>query len=106
MQLSGYRWIRAEIRGPSMDPTLSDRDYVIAKRVQSTTGIAVGRVVLAYFDCRPDLLVVKRVQRVGSEGLWLVGDNAMASDASEKYGWAQPVAMVVARYWPRPGPVR
>lgn len=103
MQLSGYRWIRAEIHGPSMEPTLRSRDCVIARRVRSTNEIGVAQVVLAYFDRRPDLLVVKRVQSVSSQGLWLVGDNATASDASEKYGWAQPVAIVFLRYWPRPG---
>lgn len=86
-----------------MEPTLSSRDYVIARRVRSANEIGVGQVALAYFDCRPDLLVVKRVQSVSSKGIWLIGDNAIASDASEKYGWAQPVAIVFLRYWPRPG---
>lgn len=102
MQLPGYKWIRAEISGSSMEPTLSSRDYVIARCTQSAAGIRVGQVVLAYFMSRPELLVVKRVIRVGPQGLWLAGDNRDLSDASEKYGWAQPRAVVFARYWPRP----
>ena len=97
------RWFRAAVTGSSMEPTLHHDDFLIVAPLRGPGGVRVGDVVLARFDAGPGLLVVKRVERVAPDGVWLTGDNPSASDASEKYGWAQPVGRVVARYWPRPG---
>jgi hypothetical protein len=89
-----------------MEPTLHHDDFLIVSPLRDPASVQVGDVVLAWFDARPGLLVVKRVERVAPAGVWLIGDNPSASDASEKYGWAQPVGRVIARYWPRPGLIR
>lgn len=89
-----------------MEPTLHHDDFVIVCPLRDPAAVRVGDVVLARFEARPGLLVVKRVERVTPTGVWLIGDNPSASDASEKYGWAQPVGRVLARYWPRPGLIR
>lgn len=101
-----YRWFRAAVAGSSMEPTLQHDDFLIVAPIRHPGSIRVGDVVLARFEARPELLVVKRVERIAADGLWLVGDNSAASDASETYGWARPVGRVVARYWPRPRLIR
>lgn len=100
------RWFRAAVTGSSMEPTLRHDDFLLVAPVREPGRVRAGDVVLARFDARPGLLVVKRVERVAPEGVWLTGDNAAGSDGSEKYGWAQPVGRVVARYWPRPALIR
>lgn len=82
-----------------MAPTLNDGDWVIVRRAREAIP---GQIVLAEFELKPDFIVIKRVVRTGNEGLWLAGDNAAESDASEKYGYAVPLGVVVARYWPWP----
>lgn len=82
-----------------MAPTLNDGDYVV---VRGAGKVRPGRVVLAQFEFKPDFIVIKRVVSFDDRGLWLVGDNAAESDASEKYGYAVPLGVVIARYWPHP----
>ena len=106
MAVPRSRWFRAAVAGSSMEPTLRHDDFLLVTRLRDQSSVRVGDVVLARFDVRPGLLVVKRVERVAPEGVWLTGDNAAGSDASETYGWAQPVGRVFARYWPRPALIR
>lgn len=82
-----------------MAPTLNDGDYVVVRREGK---IRRGDVVLAQFELKPDFIVIKRVVSVHDHGLWLAGDNWTESDASEKYGYAVPLGVVIARYWPHP----
>lgn len=89
-----------------MAPTLLHDDFLVVAPFRDPGRVRAGDVVLARFDARPELLVVKRVERVAPEGVWLAGDNPAASDASETYGWARPVGRVLARYWPRPRLIR
>ena len=82
-----------------MVPTLRDGDRVLAWR---RGRVAPGHVVLARFRTRPDLLVVKRVERADGTGWWLRGDNEFVPDDSRAYGVADVEARVVLRLWPRP----
>ncbi len=82
-----------------MAPTLKDGDYVVVRREGR---VLPGSVVLAQFELKPDFIVIKRVVAVEDRGLWLAGDNPTQSDASEKYGYAVGIGVVVARYWPHP----
>ncbi|WP_202862360.1 S24 family peptidase [Antricoccus suffuscus] len=93
------RWFRAAVSGQSMAPTLNHGDYVMVRRGGT---VRPGQVVLAEFELKPDFIVIKRVVSVDDNGLWLVGDNSAQSDASEKYGYAAPLGVVFARYWPHP----
>ena len=88
------------VRGPSMAPTLRDGDALLVRR---STAIRPGRVVVARFRSRPDLLVVKRAVREQDGGWWVQGDNEFVADDSRAYGVADVIGWVLVRYWPRPG---
>lgn len=94
---------RVEVRGNSMQPTLADGDWLIARRYGRRRSPSAGHVVLARhpFD-GPDIL--KRVESVDVHGAWLLGDNSDASTDSRHFGPIEPGtirARIVARYWPR-----
>lgn len=92
-------WFTAVVHGPSMVPTLRHGDVLLIVR---TRKVRPGDIAVARFQSRPDLLVVKRVQRVDGQLCWLVGDNPLIRDDSRTYGVAQPVGRVLLRCWPRP----
>jgi nickel-type superoxide dismutase maturation protease len=96
-------WYRALVAGPSMVPTLRDGDALLVRR---TARVRPGDVVVARFRTRPDLPVVKRVQRRAGTGWWLVGDNDFGTDDSRTYGVADVDGRVILRWWPRPGRIR
>ncbi len=96
-------WVVARVRGPSMSPTLSSGDRLLVRRVRDAGAVAEGDVVLARFPARPELLVVKRVQRSVPGGHRVLGDNPFVTDDSRSFGAAVVVGRVVARLWPRPG---
>ncbi|GIJ50177.1 hypothetical protein Val02_70630 [Virgisporangium aliadipatigenens] len=93
----------AAVHGPSMVPTLRSGDFVLAVR---TRRARAGHVVIARFAARPDLVMVKRVERPVDGGYWLVGDNTFGSDDSRAYGPGEVLGRVVLRYWPRPRMIR
>ena len=66
-----HRFAYLAVAGPSMEPTLHDGDWIIARR-DGRAG--VGDVVVVEHPGRPGMLIVKRVQRAGAEGYWVVGD--------------------------------
>jgi nickel-type superoxide dismutase maturation protease len=79
------------VAGPSMEPTLSDGDWVLAR---ATARISPGHLVVVEHPQRPGLLLVKRVDRVGPDGYWVLGDAPSASTDSRHFG---PVAEVLGR---------
>jgi nickel-type superoxide dismutase maturation protease len=89
----------ALVRGPSMAPTLRSGDALLVRRGGR---VRPGRVVVARFRSRPDLLVVKRVVRAQDGGWWVRGDNEFATDDSGAYGVADVIGLVFWRYWPHP----
>jgi nickel-type superoxide dismutase maturation protease len=96
-------WVLARVSGPSMTPTVRHGDRLLVRRARPGAA-RPGDVVLARFPSRPDLLVVKRVQRVLDDGgVWVVGDNPLVTDDSRAYGPAVAVGRVVVRVRPRPG---
>jgi phage repressor protein C with HTH and peptisase S24 domain len=97
------RWVLARVTGPSMAPTVRHGDRLLVRRLDPGDAVAVGDVVLARFPARPELLVVKRVQRAMPDGHWVHGDNALVTDDSRAFGTARVVGRVVGRLWPRPG---
>ncbi|MFD0582364.1 S24/S26 family peptidase [Dactylosporangium darangshiense] len=92
-------WFTALVSGPSMVPTLRSGDRILVWR----TGFArPGDLVVATFRSRPDLLVVKRVERADGDGWWVVGDNPFGTDDSSGYGRADVIGRVTFRWWPQP----
>lgn len=101
------RWplLRVVVSGSSMEPTLSDGDWLLCRFLSSTDRLEEGDVVVARRPDRPELLVVKRVVRPERGGWWLEGDNAEASDDSRLFGTVPDdciVARVLVRYLPLP----
>ncbi len=96
-------WAFARVSGPSMSPTVTSGDRLLVRRVRRPEAVGAGDVVLARFPSRPELLVVKRVQRAVPGGHWVLGDNPFVTDDSRAFGPAVVVGRVVARLWPRPG---
>ncbi len=98
---AGIGWVRSRVftvgvSGPSMAPTLRDGDALVVYRVRR---VRPGDVVIARFNSRPDLLVVKRAIRPYCGGWWIEGDNPLVADDSRKYGEAVVTARVLFRYW-------
>jgi nickel-type superoxide dismutase maturation protease len=97
------RWRRVGIRGPSMAPTLSDGDVVLA-RFGGTP--RPGDIVLVRWPSRPGQLSVKRAARRERAGWWVLGDNPDGSTDSRTLGPAEVLAVVRRRLWPRPRSLR
>lgn len=87
------------VDGRSMLPALRPGDCLL---VRPGAQIRPGDVVVARFDARPALLVVKRAVRPDGELWWVESDNPEVTDDSRRYGAAQVLARVVLRYWPLP----
>ena len=87
------------VAGPSMLPTLRPGDCLL---VRPGARVRPGDVVVARFDARPDLLVVKRAVRPVGARWWVESDNPAVTDDSRRYGAAEVLARGVLRYWPRP----
>ncbi len=85
------------VDGSSMLPTLRAGDCLL---VRPGARVRSGDLVVVTFPGRPGLTAVKRAVRPVEGGWWVAGDNAVASNASETYGPAVPVARVLCRYWP------
>ena len=80
-----------------MLPTLAPGDCLL---VAPRRGVRPGAVVIARFEARSDLLVVKRAVRP-VDGLWWVeGDNPEVGEDSRRYGPASVLAVVLLRYRP------
>lgn len=86
------------VHGPSMAPTLRHGDALLVRR---HARIHPGDVVVVRFPGEKGLFV-KRARHPAHGGWWVEGDNTLASDDSRKYGTAEVVGRVLARYWPRP----
>ena len=87
--------VDVRIQGDSMWPTLSNDELVRFTPVNKTT-LAKGDVVLAHHPLKPDVLLVKRIHRVETDGrLFLVGDNPdpLASEDSHNFGPVSPDAV-------------
>ncbi len=82
-----------------MSPTLRPGDCLL---VRPPRRVRPGRVVVARFPSRPDLLVVKRAVRPVGTRWWVEGDNPAVTDDSRRYGPADVLAVVTWRYWPLP----
>ncbi len=85
---------RVLVRGPSMVPALYDGDCLL---VRHGGQVRAGRLVVARFRERPELLVVKRAVRAQDGGWLLASDNPFADGPA---GVADVEGRVLLRYWP------
>lgn len=100
-----HEWLprRVLVRGPSMAPTLSDGDVVLA---WMNAAVRPGAVVLVRWTQRPNQLSIKRAGRpIGTQ--WSVlGDNPDGSTDSRTLGSATVVGVAGWRLWPHPRRLR
>nr|WP_276313866.1 S24 family peptidase [Solihabitans fulvus] len=90
--------------GPSMYPTLTNGDIVLARMPAVPRP---GDVVLVRWASRPAQLSVKRaVHQVDGGGWHVLGDNEFASTDSRELGPAEVLGVVRWRLWPKPGRLR
>jgi nickel-type superoxide dismutase maturation protease len=89
-----------------MQSLLPHGALVAVSRVDATTPLHVGDVVVARRPDRRDVEMVKRIQAIDQNGaLFLTGDNPAMSTDSRTFG-PVPRDLVLARvrwrYWPLP----
>jgi len=77
-----------------MQPTLEPGDRVLVRRLGQTAAPSLGSVVVAWHPQRSGLRLIKRLSRVDSTGLWLLGDNPTESTDSRQLG-AVPANLLI-----------
>ncbi|MFI9647351.1 nickel-type superoxide dismutase maturation protease [Streptomyces sp. NPDC052040] len=95
-------FVVAEVRGPSMVPTLHHGDQLL---VHYGARIRPGDVIVLRHPFQQDLLVVKRAVERREGGWWVLGDNPYAGGDSTDFG-AVPEDLVLGRVrlrYRRPG---
>lgn len=75
---------RYRVQGDSMWPSIPDGCVVETRPL--TAELCVGDVVVAKHPFRSDMLLVKRVHKIGATGLVLHGDAAHGSEDSRALG--------------------
>ena len=69
-----------------MQPTLEPGDRVLVRRLGRKPAPSLGSVIVARHPQRRELRLIKRLSRVDSTGLWLLGDNPAESTDSRQLG--------------------
>ena len=69
-----------------MQPTLEPGDRVLVRRLGSTPTPRLGSVLVTWHPQRPELRLIKRLNRFEDAGLWLLGDNPAESTDSRQLG--------------------
>ncbi|EDY44256.2 signal peptidase [Streptomyces sp. SPB074] len=91
----------AEVRGPSMLPTLRHGDRLL---VRYGARVRPGDVVVLRHPFQQDLLIVKRAAERRGAGWWVLADNPWAGGDSNDYGVVPRelvLGRVLGRYRPR-----
>ena len=69
-----------------MQPTLEPGDRVLVRRFGRNRTPRLGSVLVTWHPQRPDLRLIKRLNRFEGAGLWLLGDNPAESTDSRQLG--------------------
>ena len=77
-----------------MQPTLEPGDRVLVRRLGRKPSPRLGSVVVTWHPQRSKLRLIKRLSRVDSNGLWLLGDNPSESTDSRQIG-AVPTNLLI-----------
>ena len=80
------RRLLLRIEGRSMQPTLEPGDRVLIRRLRGKPTPIMGSVIVTWHPQRKKLRLIKRLSRLDSEGLWLLGDNPAESTDSRQLG--------------------
>ena len=77
-----------------MQPTLEPGDRVLVRWLGRKTAPSLGSVVVIWHPQRSKLRLIKRLSRLDSRGLWLLGDNPGESTDSRQLG-AVPTSLLI-----------
>ena len=77
-----------------MQPTLEPGDRVLVRRLRRKPAPSLGSVVVTWHPQRSKLRLIKRLSRLDSTGLWLLGDNPAESTDSRQLG-AVPTNLLI-----------
>ena len=77
-----------------MQPTLEPGDRVLVRRLGRKFGPSLGSVVVTWHPQQSKLRLIKRLSRLDSTGLWLLGDNPAESTDSRQLG-AVPANLLI-----------
>ena len=77
-----------------MQPTLEPGDRVLVRHLKQKASPSLESVVVAWHPQRSGLRLIKRLSRVDSTGLWLLGDNPAESTDSRQLG-AVPANLLI-----------
>jgi len=94
------RYGMAVVAGLSMIPTLAPGERLL---VRYDGPIVLGDLVVFKHAGQID---VKRIERIETSGLFVLGDNDLVSTDSRNYGLiahADVLGTIVMRIWPKPG---
>ena len=69
-----------------MQPTLQPGDRVLVRRLNSSSTLRLGSVLVTWHPQRSDIRLIKRLNRIEPNGLWLLGDNQAESTDSRQLG--------------------
>ena len=69
-----------------MQPTLEPGDRVLVKGLGRKLAPSLGSVVVTWHPQRNKIRLIKRLSRLDSTGLWLLGDNPAESTDSRQLG--------------------
>lgn len=77
-----------------MQPSLKPGDRVLVRRLGRKPTPSLGSVVVTWHPQRSKLRLIKRLSRLDSTGLWLLGDNPAESTDSRQLG-AVPTNLLI-----------
>ena len=77
-----------------MQPTLEPGDRVLVRHLKQKAAPSLESVVVTWHPQRSGLRLIKRLSRVDSTGLWLLGDNPAESTDSRQLG-AVPANLLI-----------
>ena len=77
-----------------MQPTLEPGARVLVRRLGRKPAPSLGSVVVTWHPQRSKLRLIKRLSRLDSTGLWLLGDNPGESTDSRQLG-AVPTNLLI-----------
>ncbi|MCA1807660.1 MAG: hypothetical protein LC687_07425 [Actinobacteria bacterium] len=83
------------IYGKSMQPTLNPGQIIIGLK---TKHAQLGDIVMIYHDGKE---MLKRLERLVDNRIYVTGDNVQASTDSSSFGWLPSSAIRGVVIWPR-----
>ncbi|MGY8644758.1 MAG: S26 family signal peptidase [Candidatus Poseidoniales archaeon] len=92
----GSRFLNVVVKGNSMWPTLSDGITVRFEKITKDE-IKEGQIVLTNHPLKNNHLIIKRVQSISNDRVFLVGDNPDPNESSDSHNFGTiPISEIIA----------